>query len=91
MVQVENGRRISGEMLWFNNTKDFGFIATAAGERVYVAGDSFRKGGPPEGRCAGLQVTFRASDEGETRRAEDVAFVDEAAPRRARSHRSGHR
>ena len=91
MAQVENGRRISGEMLWFNNIKDFGFIATAAGERVYVTGDAFPEGGRPEGRCAGLQVTFRATDEGETRRAEDVAFVDEAAPRRARARRSGHR
>jgi cold shock CspA family protein len=89
--QDEDGRRISGEMLWFNSSKDFGFIATSAGERLYVAGSAFRNGSRPEGRCAGLVVTFRAADGDETRRAEDVVFVSESAPRRARSRRSGHR
>ncbi|CAN5281944.1 hypothetical protein BH18ACT12_BH18ACT12_06900 [soil metagenome] len=89
--QNEGGRRLSGEMLWFNNEKDFGFIATTTGERLSVAGDAFRNGSRPEGRCSGLAVTFRAADGDELRRAEDVAFVDDAAPRRARSRRSGHR
>jgi cold shock CspA family protein len=89
--QDEGGRRLSGEMLWFNNAKDFGFIATATGERLYVAGSAFRDGRRPEGRCSGLVVTFRATDGEEARTAEDVVFVDEAAPRRARSRRSGHR
>jgi len=78
-------------MLWFNNTKDFGFIATTAGERLHVTGNAFRNGSRPEGRCAGLAVTFRAIDGDEIRSAEDVVFVSEAAPRRARSRRSGHR
>jgi cold shock CspA family protein len=89
--QDEGGRRITGEMVWFNNDKDFGFIATTTGERVHVAGSAFRNGSRPEGRCAGLQVTFRAIEGDEQRSAEDVAFVDEAPSRRARSRRSGHR
>ena len=87
----ESGRRISGEMVWFNNDKDFGFITTTAGERLHVAGRAFRNGGRPEGRCAGLQVTFLAIDGEEQRSAEDVVFVDETPSRRARSRRSGHR
>ena len=86
----EGGRRLTGEMVWFNNAKDFGFIATATGERLHVAGSAFRDG-RPEGRCSGLVVTFRATDAEEARTAEDVVFVDDAAPRRARSRRSGHR
>lgn len=88
---VDGTRRISGEMLWFNNAKDFGFIATATGERIYVSGSGFRSGSGPEGRCGGLRVTFRATDGGEATRAEDVVFVSDAAPRRARRRRSGHR
>jgi len=78
-------------MLWFNNTKDFGFIATTTGERLHVSGSAFRDGIRPEGRCSGLVVTFHAIDGDETRRAEDVAFVSEEPSRRARSRRSGHR
>jgi len=91
--QGETGRRLSGEMLWFNNAKDFGFIASTTGERLSVAGGAFRDGTRPEGRCSGLVVTFHATDgDGDDlRRAEDVAFVDESPSRRARSRRSGHR
>lgn len=89
--QGEDGRRISGEMVWFNNDKDFGFITTATGERLHVAGRAFRNGSKPEGRCGGLQVTFLVIDGHEQRSAEDVVFVDEAPSRRARSRRSGHR
>ena len=89
--QDEGGRRLSGEMIWFNNDKDFGFIATTTGERLYVAGSAFRDGTRPEGRCSGLAVTFRATDGDEAPTAEDVVFVSEAPSRRARSRRSGHR
>lgn len=89
--QSETGRRLSGEMLWFNNAKDFGFIAATTGERLSVAGSAFRDGMRPEGRCSGLVVTFHAIDGDDLRRAEDVAFVDESPSRRARSRRSGHR
>lgn len=89
--QGETGRRLSGEMLWFNNAKDFGFIASTSGERLSVAGSAFRNGVRPEGRCSGLVVTFHASDGDDLRRAEDVAFVSDSPSRRARSRRSGHR
>ena len=89
----DRGRRISGEMVWFNNDKDFGFITTTTGERLHVAGRAFRNGSRPVGRCGGLQVTFLAidGDGDEQRSADDVVFVDEAPSRRARSRRSGHR
>jgi hypothetical protein len=76
-------------MIWFNNAKDLGFIATAKGERLAVRGEDFRDGGRPQGRCAGRVVAFRAVDE--EARAFDVVFVDEVAPRRARTRRSAGR
>jgi cold shock CspA family protein len=81
---------MSGDMLWFNNEKGHGFIETAAGDRLRVEGADFRNG-PPEGRVAGLAVTFRVDGDGETARALDVAFPEDAAPRRARIRRSAGR
>jgi cold shock CspA family protein len=75
-------------MIWFNNTKDLGFIATATGDRLSVQGSDFEGGGRPQGRCGGRIVAFRVVGEGPDARAVEVVFVDEAAPRRARSHRS---
>ncbi|MGZ4371418.1 MAG: hypothetical protein ACXVRQ_04385 [Gaiellaceae bacterium] len=77
-------------MLWFNNEKGHGFIETAAGDRLRVEGSGFRNG-PPEGRCAGLQVTFHVAGDGEAARALDVAFPEDAPPRRARIRRSAGR
>ena len=34
-----------GQMLWFNEAKDYGFIMTDEGERLAVAGDGLRQGG----------------------------------------------
>jgi cold shock CspA family protein len=87
--RVEGGR-ISGDMLWFNNDKGHGFIETAMGDRLRVEGSGFRNG-PPEGRCAGMAVTFQVTGDGETARALDVAFPEDAAPRRARIRRSAGR
>jgi len=89
-AQRAEGGRISGEMLWFNQDKGHGFIETAAGERLRVEGAAFSKG-PPEGRCAGMAVTFYVAGEGEAARALDVVFPDDAAPRRARMRRSAGR
>jgi cold shock CspA family protein len=72
-AQRAEGGRISGDMLWFNNEKGHGFIETATGDRLRVEASDFRNG-PPEGRCAGLGVTFRVDGEGDSARAEDVAF-----------------
>ncbi|MDQ2969151.1 MAG: hypothetical protein M3R37_12645 [Actinomycetota bacterium] len=89
-VQRVEGGRISGDMLWFNNEKGHGFIETAAGDRLRVEGSGFRNG-PPEGRCAGMAVTFQVTGEGEAARALDVAFPEDAPPRRARIRRSAGR
>jgi cold shock CspA family protein len=87
--RVEDAR-ISGDMLWFNNEKGHGFIETAAGDRLRVEGSGFRNG-PPEGRCAGMPVTFQITGDGEAARALDVAFPEDAPPRRARIRRSAGR
>ena len=89
-VQRVEGGRINGDMLWFNNEKGHGFIETAAGDRLRVEGSGFRNG-PPEGRCAGMQVTFHVAGDGEAARALDVAFPEDAPPRRARIRRSAGR
>jgi cold shock CspA family protein len=87
--RVEGGR-INGDMLWFNNDKGHGFIETATGDRLRVEGSGFRNG-PPQGRCAGMAVTFQVTGDGETARALDVAFPEDAPPRRARIRRSAGR
>jgi cold shock CspA family protein len=89
-AQRVEGGRISGDMLWFNNEKGHGFIETATGDRLRVEGSGFRNG-PPEGRCAGMAVTFHVTGDGEAARAHDVAFPEDAAPRRARIRRSAGR
>jgi cold shock CspA family protein len=77
-----------GTMIWFNNAKDLGYIATAKGERLSVQGEDFKGGTRPQGRCGGREVAFRIVGEGPEAHAVDVDFVDEAAPRRARARRS---
>jgi cold shock CspA family protein len=89
-VQRVEGGRINGDMLWFNNEKGHGFIETAGGDRLRVEGRDFRNG-PPEGRVAGMAVTFQVTGDGEAARAQDVVFPDDAAPRRARIRRSAGR
>ena len=81
-----------GTMLWFNEVKDVGLISTDEGERIHVAGEAFIDGARPQGRCAGIAVTYRLSEaegEGEPQ-AREVAIVQETASRRARM-RHGHR
>ncbi|HUQ23066.1 MAG TPA: hypothetical protein VM049_08625 [Gaiellaceae bacterium] len=91
-----------GEMLFFNATKGFGFIRTEDGERLYVHRDGFLPGKPPEGRCAGMKVTFEREElqgelmfeeepiEGEhTHQAIRVALLEEASGGRARLRRAG--
>ena len=73
-------------MLWFNETKDFGFISTEAGERLYVHGTGFAEGERPQGRCAGKAVSFDLAEDGGQRRAEQAVFELEISPRRARRH-----
>ena len=75
---------MNGTMLWFNAVKDLGEITAEDGERLSMLGTGFAAGERPQARCAGLPVTFQITERGEERRAEDVRFVEEIAPRRAR-------
>jgi hypothetical protein len=77
-----------GEMLWFNEAKDHGFIMTEEGERLAVAGEGFAAGEKPVGRCAHKVVTFEIDADG-TRQARNVVFEREVVARRARMR--GHR
>jgi cold shock CspA family protein len=80
---------MQGTMIWFNEVKDYGYISTEEGERLYVHGTGFAEGLRPQGRCGGLAVTFRITGAGEERRAENSMLVTEDAPRRARRRHSG--
>ena len=76
-----------GELLWFNETKNFGFIRTEDDERLYVHRDGFAHGQAPVGRCAGVKVTFERLDTGgvdDGPQAIDVAVPDDVPARRAR-------
>jgi len=78
-----------GQMLWFNEAKDHGFIQTDEGERLAVAGDGFAAGQRPVGRCAHKPVTFELDESGEERQAQNVVFDEQAVQRRARMRSSG--
>jgi hypothetical protein len=79
-----------GTMLWFNEVKDFGFIQTEEGERLSVLGTGFAEGKRPEGRCADAVVSFDVVVTEAGREAQNVIFVPDIAPRRARlRHRGG--
>jgi cold shock CspA family protein len=78
-----------GQMLWFNDKKDHGFIQTDEGERLRVDGPGFAAGERPEGRCAQKVVTFQIEESDEGRRAQNVAFEREVVARRARLRGSG--
>ena len=71
-------------MLWFNEEKDLGVLTAATGERLSVSGSDFAGGERPHGRVAGKMVEFRIAGDGDSRRAEHVALVEDEAPRRAR-------
>jgi cold shock CspA family protein len=80
---------MQGQMLWFNEAKDHGFIMTDEGERLSVLGPGFANGARPVGRCAEAIVSFQIDDSSGTRQAENVVFEVEAAPRRARMRSRG--
>jgi hypothetical protein len=78
-----------GQMLWFNEAKDHGFIMTDEGERLAVAGEGFATGERPVGRCAHKVVIFEIDANGETRQARNVAFERAVVARRARIRGGG--
>jgi hypothetical protein len=73
-----------GKMLWFDETRDVGCILTDDSHRVPVLGSAFAGGVKPKGRCARAPVSFEVHERAGERRAENVAFVQETSPRRAR-------
>jgi len=76
---------MEGTMLWFNPTKQHGFIQTDDGERLRVDQAGLAAGQLLEDRCRGLRVSFvRAAEQMEEARAVNVAIVPLAAARRAR-------
>jgi cold shock CspA family protein len=75
-------------MLWFDEAKDYGFIRTEEGERVYVDRDGFVDGAAPVGRCAGRPVELSVDERDGERFAVDVSLVSEQPPRRARRRSS---
>jgi cold shock CspA family protein len=80
-----------GTMLWFNEEKDYGFISTEEGERLYVPGTGFAGGDRPKGRCAGLDVSFDLTEAAGVRQAMECALVPEAVGGRARRRHGGNR
>ena len=75
-------------MLWFDEAKDYGYILTDEGERLYVDRNGFIDGAAPVGRCARLPVELTIGDRDGDRIAIIVSLVSEEPPRRARRRSS---
>jgi cold shock CspA family protein len=87
MATIDHRGVTRGKMLWFNEDKNQGVIATEQAERLPVHGSAF-DGEPPQGPCSGLLVEFELeANEGEPRAAR-VRLVPEVVGRRARRRRS---
>jgi cold shock CspA family protein len=82
---------MNGTMIWFDESKDYGFIRTEAGERVYVDREGFVDGAAPVGRCAGVPVRLTMAEREGKPVAVDVSLVDEGPQRRARRRTSSMR
>ena len=82
---------MKGAMLWFSETKHYGFILTEENERLYVDRDGFVGGAAPVGRCARLPVELNVEERDGERIAVNVAFVADEPARRARRRSSGMR
>ena len=79
---------MNGTMLWFNEVKDYGFILTDEGERLYVDRDGFVGRAAPVGRCARLPVYLTVSEREGRLIAVDVSLVPDEVRRRARRRTS---
>jgi hypothetical protein len=82
---------VAGTMLWFDESKDYGFILTDDGERLYVDRDGFVDRAAPVGRCARLPVSLTVGVLDGERIATAVSLVEPEPTRRARRHSSGTR
>lgn len=78
-------------MLWFDEAKDFGYILTDEGERLYVDRDGFVDRAAPIGRCARLPVELSVAERDGERIAVDVSLIDAEPQRRARRRSSSTR
>lgn len=78
-----------GTLIWFNESENYGYIATEDGERLYAHGSAFPGGKGITGRCKGMPVTFEVAEDDEGRRAQDVSLVEYTAPQRARRRHGG--
>jgi CspA family cold shock protein len=80
---VSDGKRVTGEVKWFNAEKGFGFIRPEGADRtgdVFLGSAALDHAGLPEPQ-AGDKLTFIIGyDRRDRPRAEDVARVSEAAP-----------
>lgn len=81
---------VNGTMLWFDEAKDYGFILTDDGERLYVDRDGFVERAAPVGRCARKPVSLTVSEDNGRRIASDVSLLPDEPQRRAR-RRAGSR
>ena len=73
-----------GELLWFNEERQDGVIVLDDGSKVVVLGSGFAPGQAPEGRCAGLPVSFDLVVDSGVARAVSVEVLEAPAARRAR-------
>jgi hypothetical protein len=81
---------VNGTMLWFDEAKDYGFIRTDEGERLYVDRAGFVARAAPVGRCARKPVQLTVSERDGARIAIEVSLIPEEPQRRAR-RRAGSR
>jgi hypothetical protein len=79
---------VNGTMLWFDEAKDYGFVLTNDGERLYVNRDSFVDRAAPVGRCARRPVSLSVVERDGERVAVAVSLVVDESPRRARRRSS---
>jgi cold shock CspA family protein len=81
------GEAVSGTMLWFDEAKDFGFISTEEGERIYVHRSGFLQGETLVGGARSA-VRLTATVQNGKRVAVDVSMAPEVAHGRARRRSS---
>lgn len=85
------GEAVNPTMLSFNQAKDFGFILTEEGERIYVHRSGFLPGEAPVARCPRRAVRLTATVQNGMRVAIDVSMAPEVAHGWARRRSSNTR
>jgi cold shock CspA family protein len=76
---------MEGTMIWFNRSKQHGFVRTDDGERLRVDESGLAEGALFAGRCGGMRVSFeRIGGELDEPRAVGLTVAPPAAAGRAR-------